>query len=52
LYLDLDKFKQVNEQFGHAIGDKILVEFSNTLSERFGHNNIYRLGGDEFLVLL
>lgn len=52
LYLDLDKFKQANDQFGHATGDKILVEFSNTLSERFGHNNIYRLGGDEFLVLL
>ena len=52
LYLDLDKFKQANDQFGHATGDKILVEFSTTLSERFGHNNIYRLGGDEFLVLL
>ena len=52
LYLDLDKFKQANDQFGHATRDKILVEFSTTLSERFGHNNIYRLGGDEFLVLL
>ena len=53
VYVDLNKFKEINDKYGHKIGDKALVEFSNKMgallrdSDRFG-----RIGGDEFVVLL
>ncbi len=52
-FLDLDGFKPVNDQFGHEIGDRILVEVSNRLlrTVRTG-DTVARLGGDEFILLL
>lgn len=53
VYIDLDKFKEINDSFGHKIGDKALVEFSDSMrallrdSDRFG-----RIGGDEFVIML
>lgn len=52
MLIDLDDFKQVNDQYGHAEGDQILVDFSNILLNIFSNNNIFRLGGDEFLIIL
>ncbi|MDH3645467.1 MAG: sensor domain-containing diguanylate cyclase [Gammaproteobacteria bacterium] len=53
LMLDLDGFKQINDQLGHAAGDKALVEFSQLLSSSFRESDVVaRLGGDEFCVLL
>ncbi|MDR3502649.1 MAG: sensor domain-containing diguanylate cyclase [Legionella sp.] len=52
LFFDLDKFKQINDQFGHAEGDRVLKIFSNCLLKNFQcHDVIARLGGDEFCVL-
>lgn len=51
LYLDLDGFKQANDQLGHSTGDDILVTFSQQLSDAFGSKNVYRIGGDEFVAL-
>ncbi len=52
-YLDLDKFKAINDNFGHATGDIVLKTFSNLLSDSFRESDIIaRLGGDEFMVLL
>lgn len=53
LYIDLDRFKQVNDRFGHAIGDALL----GTVGERMRSSlrqpdQAFRLGGDEFAVLL
>jgi len=52
-YLDLDRFKQVNDDYGHDVGDEILKEVAarlkNTLRET---DHICRLGGDEFTVIL
>jgi diguanylate cyclase len=52
-YLDLDEFKQVNDTYGHEMGDKILVQvakyFSSTLRE---YEFLARLGGDEFALIV
>lgn len=53
LYLDVDEFKTVHDSLGHAIGDKLLVDFSVTLQELIGQRGeVARMGGDEFMVLL
>ena len=53
LYVDLDRFKNVNESLGHAKGDRLLVAASRRLLKcvRFG-DIVARLGGDEFIIIL
>ena len=51
--LDLDKFKKVNDQMGHAEGDRVLVSVAKTLKSQLRRTDtIARIGGDEFAVLL
>lgn len=51
--LDLDRFKPVNDTFGHAVGDRILQEVANRLVRVVGASGLVaRLGGDEFGILL
>ena len=60
LFLDLDRFKVVNDGLGHVVGDKLLKAFSDALAVSFRANDtvaryestIARFGGDEFVVLL
>lgn len=53
VFIDLDGFKLVNDNFGHAEGDQALVEFARLLKSTFRSSDIIaRLGGDEFIVLL
>jgi len=49
---DLDNFKEVNDQYGHDEGDRILVAFSNLLMHIFPAENLFRLGGDEFAIIV
>jgi diguanylate cyclase (GGDEF)-like protein len=53
IFLDLDGFKPVNDQYGHAIGDRVLVEVARRLEHiaTRGTDLVARLGGDEFVVL-
>jgi diguanylate cyclase (GGDEF)-like protein len=53
VFLDLDGFKKVNDEFGHAEGDRVLVKFTELLKSSLRDSDtLGRLGGDEFALLL
>lgn len=53
IVLDIDEFKQVNDRFGHAVGDQVLVGLVRTLRMQLRQSDLVgRFGGDEFMVLL
>lgn len=52
-FLDLDKFKQINDRYGHMFGDEILVGFVEVVKGELSDNGqVFRFGGDEFLILI
>jgi diguanylate cyclase (GGDEF)-like protein/PAS domain S-box-containing protein len=53
LMLDIDKFKNVNDTFGHSVGDDVIVKFAQTLQEMTRKSDLLcRWGGEEFVALL
>lgn len=53
LYIDLDDFKCINDQFGHDVGDELLLNVASSLTGTLRNTNIIsRIGGDEFVALL
>lgn len=53
LIIDVDNFKQVNDRFGHMVGDKVLTGAAAKIKKLFrSHDIVGRVGGDEFLVLM
>ncbi|KZN14223.1 GGDEF domain-containing protein [Marinomonas sp. TW1] len=52
LVVDIDFFKTVNDECGHEVGDQVLIELSELLQFYADKDNVYRIGGEEFLIIL
>jgi len=53
IFIDLDYFKQINDEFGHLVGSRVLAEVGQSLKSIVREvDSVYRYGGDEFIVLL
>ncbi len=53
LYIDIDRFKAVNDVFGHHIGDQLLIQVANRIHKQLASNEkLMRIGGDEFLLII
>jgi diguanylate cyclase (GGDEF)-like protein len=53
IMLDIDHFKQVNDRFGHQVGDEVLVRFTTLVQKELRVNDLFaRYGGEEFIILL
>ena len=53
MLLDIDHFKDVNDTYGHDAGDKVLIQLSKMLSEKFRSSDVFsRYGGEEFIAVL
>lgn len=51
--IDIDNFKSINDQYGHQVGDEVLIEFSKITKESLRSNDILgRYGGEEFIVII
>jgi len=53
LFIDLDRFKKINDSLGHTIGDKVLIEIAKRLNELITSTHfVFRIGGDEFTIIV
>ena len=50
--VDLNYLKEINDQYGHSAGDFVLIKLANMISLVFKKSSVYRVGGDEFVVIL
>ena len=50
--IDANGLKYINDNFGHEIGNELIIKVTQMIGEVFGEENLYRIGGDEFAVIL
>jgi diguanylate cyclase (GGDEF) domain len=50
--IDIDNFKSINDRFGHQVGDDVLITLARLMREEYGDAQAYRIGGEEFALLL
>lgn len=50
IYLDINEFKQINDQFGHDVGDRVIQTYASIIRRNW-KGNWYRIGGDEFILI-
>src|SRR5947208_5908965 len=50
--IDIDNFKSINDRFGHQVGDDVLIALARLMREEYGDAQSYRIGGEEFALLL
>ena len=52
-FIDIDKFKPINDKYGHLVGDGVLIEIANRIQRASRPKDFFgRLGGDEFIIIL
>lgn len=51
-FIDLDRFKEINDSFGHSIGDRVLQEVARRLEKTVNKESVARFGGDEFAIII
>ena len=52
IVIDVDHFKNINDNFGHAVGDAVLIDLVSLIKKHIRKtDSLYRLGGEEFVVL-
>ncbi|WP_272479971.1 GGDEF domain-containing protein [Aquibacillus koreensis] len=52
IFFDLDRFKKINDELGHVVGDKVLLELTSLVKNYLGHkDNFGRWGGEEFIII-
>jgi diguanylate cyclase (GGDEF)-like protein len=53
MILDIDHFKETNDKYGHQVGDEVLIQICNLISNNIRESDIFgRWGGEEFILLL
>lgn len=52
IFVDINEMNEINNQYGHLIGDKVILNVATLLKEIFINDKVYRIGGDEFIVVL
>ena len=50
-FLDVDRFRTVNDVLGHTAGDKLIQQIAGRLADRLGRHNVFRMAGDEYVLL-
>ena len=51
IYFDVNNLKAVNDTFGHKFGDKYLIKFVSNVKQAMPNDDLYRIGGDEFILI-
>lgn len=52
IFIDVNGLKKINDCYGHQAGDEMLIEVAKLLRSVFNKDNIYRAGGDEFVIIV